>query len=116
MGNEINFNAVETQEQQFANLLAMTGNGNVKGTFFGSETHNFGSLVDGAGETGSMPVNGVALGDLVLGVSAGVDLVDMTLTAYVQAADVVEYRLQNESGATVDLASTTIRVLVADVT
>jgi len=116
MGNEVDFNAVQTQEQQAANILALTADGNIKGFFYGSETHDFGSLVDGAGETGSLTVVGVELGDAVIGVSAGVDIVDMTFTAYVSAANTVEYRMQNESGATADLASTTIRVIVADLT
>jgi len=79
--------------------------------FFASETHDFASLVDGAGETGSIAVTGAALGDFVQ-VSFSLDLQDMILTAYVSAADTVEYRLQNESTATVNLASGTIRVRV----
>ena len=79
---------------------------------YGAEvTHDFGSLADGAGETLSISVPGAAIGDTVM-VSAGVDISDMTLTAYVQAADTVEVRLQNESGGVLDLASTTVRVCV----
>jgi len=79
---------------------------------YGAEvTHNFASLADGAGETLSISVPGAAIGDTVM-VSAGVDISDMTLTAYVQAADTVEVRLQNESAGVLDLASTTIRVCV----
>lgn len=77
-------------------------------------TLDAGSIADGAGETETVAVPGVALGDIVLGVSFGLDLVDMTVTAYVQAADAVEIRVQNESGAgPVDLASTTIKLLIA---
>ena len=79
----------------------------------GSATWDAASLVDGAGETKSVTVTGAAIGDFVLA-SMGVDLVDMTMTAYVQAADTVEVRIQNESTATVDLASTTLKVLVID--
>jgi hypothetical protein len=53
------------------------------------------------------------LGDIVLGVSFGVDLAGVNVTAYVSAANVVTLRLQNESTATVDLASTTVDVVVA---
>ena len=74
-------------------------------------TWNPGSLVDGAGETKSVAVTGAALGDFVV-VSAPYDLQDMTATAYVQATDTVEVRLQNESTATVDLASGTWEVQV----
>lgn len=70
-----------------------------------------GNLVDGAGETKAVTVTGAALGDLVL-VAPPYDLQDMLLTAYVQAANTVEVRLQNESGGTLDLASGTWRVAV----
>lgn len=76
-------------------------------------TLDSGSVADGAGATDTVAVPGLALGDMVLGVSFGVDLVDMTVTAYVQAANALEIRVQNESGAgPVDLASTTIKVLI----
>ena len=76
-------------------------------------TLDAGSIADGAGETETIAVPGVALGDMVLAISLGLDLVDMTVTGYVQAADAVEVRIQNESGAgPVDLASTTIKLIV----
>jgi hypothetical protein len=74
------------------------------------------SLIDAAGEIitptavlGSFV--GVALGDIVL-VGAGVDLQGITVTAYVSAADTVKVRLQNESGGTLDLASSTWKFMV----
>jgi hypothetical protein len=76
-------------------------------------TLDVGSLVDGAGSTDTIAVPGVALGDMVLGVSFGVDLAGVNVTAYVSAANVVTLRLQNESTATVDLASTTVDVVIA---
>jgi hypothetical protein len=75
-------------------------------------TLNPSSLVDGAGET--LQVTGVAgatLGDWVL-ISAPYDLQDITVTAYVQATGVVEIRLQNESGNTINLASGIWRILI----
>ena len=69
------------------------------------------SLADAAGETKSVTVTGAVLGDFVI-VSAPYDLQDITVTAYVQAADTVEIRIQNESGGTIDLASGTWHVLV----
>jgi hypothetical protein len=72
-----------------------------------------GSLVDGAGTSDTVAVPGVVLGDIVLGISFGVDLAGVTATAYVSAANVVTIRLQNEAAATVDLASTTVDVIVA---
>lgn len=75
-------------------------------------TMNVGSLDDGVGETNTIAVPGVALGDVVLGVSMKVDLAGITVNAYVSAANTVSVRFQNESGGTVDLASTTIVVVV----
>lgn len=80
--------------------------------FYKTFTYNPGSLVDGAGETYLVTgVVGATLGDFVL-VSAPYDLVGITVTGYVQANSVVAIRVQNESTATVDLASGTWRVLV----
>ena len=76
-------------------------------------TLNVDSLVDGAGTSDTVAVPGVALGDIVLGISFGVDLAGVTATAYVSAANVVTIRLQNEAATTVDLASTTVDVIVA---
>ena len=76
-------------------------------------TLDAGSLVDGAGETDDVTVPGVALGDMVLGASLGVDIVGLTVTGYVSAANTVKFRVQNESGSTVDLASSTLRIVVA---
>lgn len=71
------------------------------------------SLVDGAGATSTLAVPGVNLGDFVLSVSMGVDQAGILVDGYVSAANVVSVRFQNESGGTVDLASTLIRVVVA---
>lgn len=76
-------------------------------------TLDAGSLADGAGETDTVTVPGVALGDMVLGASLGVDEAGLTVTGYVSAANTVSLRIQNESGGTVDLASATLRVVVA---
>ena len=75
-------------------------------------TLDAGSLVDGAGETDTVAVPGVKLGDMVLACSFAVDEVGMSVTAYISAANVVSIRIQNESGSTVDLASCKIRLVV----
>lgn len=81
--------------------------------FLVSATLNAGNLIDAAGETDTVAVPGVALGDIVLGAACfGVDLAGITVTGYVSAANVVSLRIQNESGATVDLASATIKFFV----
>ena len=77
----------------------------------GSSTWDPGSLGDGAGETKSITVTGAALGDFVM-VSAPYDMEDVTVSGYVQAANTVEIRVQNESTSTVDLGSGTWRVKV----
>lgn len=69
------------------------------------------SLADGAGATVAVTVTGAALGDLVR-VAAPYDLVDLTVTAYVQAANAVEIRIQNESGSAANLASGTWVIVV----
>lgn len=98
-------------------LAALSAAGQGKGIIFHEESGvNIGALSDGAGATQSITVTGVALGDIVLGYSFGVDLVDLTVNAYVQAANAVEIRIQNESGTVADLASTTVRLLILDVT
>ena len=76
-------------------------------------TLDAGSLADGAGESDTITVPGVALGDMVLGLSFGVSEAGITITGYVSAANTVTLRVQNESGGVVDLASTTVKLVVA---
>jgi hypothetical protein len=81
-------------------------------TLFMQATLNPSNLVDGAGETLQVTgIKGATLGDWVI-VSAPYDLQDITVTSYVQANNVVEIRLQNESGSTVNLSSGIWRILV----
>lgn len=96
-------------KQLMAKLLAA-----MRSTFlFGSATYDAASLLDGAGATGTVTVTGAALGDFVLGISLGVDVQGMTVTGYVSAANTVSFRIQNETGGAIDLASTTVRAVVA---
>ena len=81
------------------------------GVLSGSATFNAASLADGAGETTTITVTGAVLGDYVI-VSHGIDLQGITVTGYVSAANTVSVRVQNESGGTLDLASSTLRALV----
>lgn len=75
-------------------------------------TINVDDLADAAGDNDTIAVPGVALGDMVLGISLGVDVAGLTVTGWVSAANVVTVRFQNESGGSVNLAETTIKVLV----
>jgi len=81
-------------------------------TFSVVATLNASSLADNVGETNTIAVPGVKLGDIVLNVSMGVDISGISVTPYVSAADVVSIRFQNESGGILDLASTTVRCVV----
>jgi len=100
-----------------SSVTSRRGNDQFRGIFSDTwvvkATLDAGSLVDGAGETDDITIPGVALGDMVIGTSLGVDLVGLTVTGYVSAANTVKFRIQNESGSTVDLASATLRVVVA---
>jgi hypothetical protein len=97
-------------------VVSRRGNDQFRGMFSDTwvvtATLDAGSLVDAAGETDTVAVPGVALGDMVLGCSFAVDEAGMSITAYVSAAGVVSIRVQNESGGTVDLASCKIRLVV----
>lgn len=83
-------------------------------TLAGSETKDWASLADAVGASEDVSVPGAALGDFCLA-SMSVDIVDMVLDCGVTAAGVATARLQNESAATVDLASGTLRVQVIKV-
>jgi hypothetical protein len=103
-----------------ANATSVTvraGNDQFRGLFSDTwlvrATLNADSLEDGAGDTDTVTVPGVALGDMVLGASLAVDVAGLIVEAYVSAANTVSVRFQNETGGTVDLASSTLRLVVA---
>lgn len=81
------------------------------GLLVASATLDVASLVDGAGSTSTITVPGAQLGDFAF-VSMGLDVQSISVTAYVSAVDTVSVRFQNESGGTIDLASTTLRAYV----
>lgn len=81
-------------------------------TFLVRATLDADTLADGAGDTDTVAVPGVALGDMVLSASLAVDVVGLIVTAYVSAANTVSIRFQNETGAEVNLASATLRLVV----
>ena len=78
----------------------------------GSKTHDFASIADGARASTTVTVTGAALGDYVVGVSVSVDAAGGVLSGYVSAANTATVDLLNETGAALDLASATLRVLV----
>lgn len=76
-----------------------------------SETYDAADTADGAGLTNVIAAPGAVLGDACIA-SVSVDVVDSTITCNIQAAGLAEVRLQNESTASVNLASSTWRVFV----
>ena len=71
------------------------------------------NLIAAATTTDTIAVPGVALGDHVLSMSTGVSLAGLQRSAYVSAANQVTIVTQNPTGGAVDLAATTVRVVVA---
>lgn len=108
---------IDTAEQNKLEISGGQASGllGIKAILTATATWDPGNLLDGAGTTQAVTVTGAALGDIALA-SFSLDLQDMLLTAYVNAANSVEVRLQNESTVGVNLASGTLRVVVLDVT
>ena len=80
--------------------------------FTASGTINFGSATDGNSVSDTITVPGVALGDMVVAHSLGVSAALGIVTAYVSAANTVTVVVSNLETAALDLASTTVKVLV----
>jgi hypothetical protein len=79
-----------------------------------SETVDFGNAATGSGTFASAEVTvpGVALGDIVMGISAGVDTVDAVIGGAVTAANTVTLTVLNNTAGAVDLTSTTLKFIV----
>lgn len=75
-------------------------------------TIDFGSASDGNSVSDTITVPGVALGDVVMGVSLGVSQGLGNVDAYVSAANTVTVMVSNLETAALDLASTTVKVIV----
>ncbi len=105
--------AVQADYRVTNNVITGVDNQYTAGTFpplLGGVAWNPGNLVDGAGETSpDITVNGAAFGDAVM-VFTPYDLVGVTCTAYVKAANTCSIRLQNETGVAFDGANGTWRV------
>lgn len=98
-------------------VVVRRGNDQFRGVFNDTwsvtATLNLASVADAETQVDTVSVPGVALGDMVLACSFGVDAAGLSITAYVSAADVVTIAANNNTGAAVDLASTTIRLVIA---
>ena len=79
-----------------------------------TDTVNFGNAATGSGTFASVDVTvpNVALGDMLLGVSVGVDTIDGVIYGAVTAANVVTLTLLNNSAGAINLASTTCKFIV----
>lgn len=75
-------------------------------------TINFASAANGAKAEDSVTVPGVALGDVVICSSMGIDQAGLVMNAYVSAANTVVVVVANNTGGAVDLASTTVKLVV----
>lgn len=94
-------------------LEAGWGNNTFYEWYAGSVVYNPASLADGAGVTTTVTVVGADLGDYVIA-SFSSDLQGIMLTAWVSAANTVSVRFQNETGGTIDLPSSTLKVRVIE--
>jgi hypothetical protein len=79
-------------------------------------TIDFAEIADGDEAADTIAVPGVALGDVVIGVSASVDVADLQVTADVTAANEVTVTVSNSTGAGVNLASAVFRVAIGRLT
>jgi hypothetical protein len=78
---------------------------------YGSATYDPASLIDAAGASTTVTVQGAALGDFCAA-SFGVSTAGISVTCNITAANTATVRFQNESAGTLDLASSTLRVIV----
>ena len=99
-------------------ITSRRGNDQFRGvfndTFAVTCTLNTASIADQATGTDTVAVPGVILGDIVL-MSTGVDEAGLVRRAYVSAAGTVTIASTNTTGGSVDLASTTVRLVIVRV-
>ena len=97
-------------------ITARRGNDQFRGLF--SDTWNVSCTLDSASvattatATDTVAVPGVALGDMVLGMSVGVSEAGLVRRAYVSSANAVTIVTYNPTAGAVDLASTTLRLTI----
>ena len=98
-------------------ITSRRGNDQFRGLF--TDTWDVTATLDSASvgiagtATDTVAVPGVALGDMVLGMSITVSEAGLVRRAYVSAANVVTIVTYNPTGAAVDLASATLQIVVA---
>lgn len=77
-----------------------------------TETTNFAEVADGGETVDDIAVPGVALGDMVIAASIGINQEDLALNAWVKAAGEVRVQVSNNTGGSINLASTTVKLIV----
>jgi len=97
-------------------VTSRRGNDQFRGLF--SDTWNVsctldsGSVATTATATDTVTVAGVALGDMVIGMSIGVSEAGLMRRAYVSAANTVTIVTVNPTAGSIDLASTTLKLVI----
>ena len=99
-----------------SSVVSRRGNDQFRGLFSDTwavrATLDAGSLVDGAGETDDITIPGVALGDMVIGMSIGVSEAGLVRRAYISAANTVTVVTYNPTGGSVDIGGTTLQLII----
>ena len=97
-------------------VVSRRGNDQFRGLFTDtwdvSCTLNSASVATVSTATDTVTVSGVALGDMVLGMGLGVDEAGLVRRAYVSAANTVTIVTYNPTASSVDLASTTLNLVI----
>ncbi len=97
-------------------VVSRRGNDQFRGLFSDTWevicTLDAGSVSAGATDTDTVTVPGVALGDMVIGFSHGVSEAGLVKRAYVSAANTVTIVTYNPTAGSVNLASTTLTLVI----
>jgi hypothetical protein len=97
-------------------VTSRRGNDQFRGLFSDtwevSCTLDAGAVSAGATDTDTVTVPGVALGDIVIGFSHGVSEAGLVKRAYVSAANTVTIVTYNPTAGSVNLASTTVTLII----
>ena len=98
-------------------VTSRRGNDQFRGLFTDtwdvSCTLNSASVATVSTATDTVTVPGIALGDMVIGMAIGVDEAGLVRRAYVSAANTVTIVTYNPTAGSIDLASTTLSLIVA---
>lgn len=97
-------------------VVSRRGNDQFRGLFSDTWevvcTLDAGAVSAGATDTDTVTVPGVALGDMVIGFSHGVSEAGLVKRAYVSAANTVTIVTYNPTAGSVNLASTTLTLVI----